>query len=86
MLPLALDLTGRDVLVLGMGRMGAHKARQLLETGARVHVISDQLLVEVPEGVVSTQVRRYRRGDPFCGRRATYRRPGIADPCRSGGP
>lgn len=63
MLPLALDLTGRDVLVLGMGRMGAHKARQLLETGARVHVISDQLLVGVPEGVASTQVRRYRRGD-----------------------
>jgi siroheme synthase-like protein len=63
MLPLALDLTGREVLVLGMGRLGAHKTRQLLEVGARVHVITEQLLVDVPEGVVSTQVRPYRRGD-----------------------
>ncbi len=63
MLPLALDLTGRDVLVLGMGRLGAHKTRQLLEAGARVHVISEHVLVEVPEGVASLQVRPYRCGD-----------------------
>lgn len=63
MLPLALELTGRDVLVVGMGRMGAHRTRQMLEIGARVHVISDELLVSVPEGVTSVKVRPYRRGD-----------------------
>jgi siroheme synthase-like protein len=63
MLPLALDLSGRDVLVVGMGRLGAHKTVQLLEAGARVHVISDALLVPVPEGVASVRVRPYRPGD-----------------------
>jgi len=63
MLPLALDLSGRDVLVIGMGRMGAHKARQLLEADARVHVTSDVLLVPVPDGVASVRTRAYRPGD-----------------------
>jgi siroheme synthase-like protein len=63
MLPVALDLTQRDVLVVGMGRLGAHKARQLLDAGARVHVISDVLLVPVPDGVTSTRVRPYQSGD-----------------------
>jgi siroheme synthase-like protein len=63
MLPLALDLSGRDVLVIGMGRVGAHKTRQMLEAGARVHVISDVVLVAVPEGVASVRVREYQPGD-----------------------
>lgn len=63
MLPLALDLSGRDVLVVGMGRVGAHKARQLLEAGARVHVISDVLIAPVPDGVASLRVRAYQPGD-----------------------
>jgi len=63
MLPLVLDLTGRDVLVVGMGRLGAHKARQLLDAGARVHVISDVLVAPVPEGVTSVRVRPYEPGD-----------------------
>jgi len=63
MLPLVFDLQGRDVLVLGMGRIGAHKARQLLEAGARVHVIATELLVEVPEGLASLEVRPYETGD-----------------------
>jgi len=63
MLPLALDLSGRDVLVIGMGRLGAHKATQLLEAGARVHVITDVVLVPVPEGVSSLRVRPYQPGD-----------------------
>lgn len=63
MLPLALELSGRDVLVVGMGRIGAHKTRQLLEAGARVHVISEALLVGVPDGVASTRLRPYQRGD-----------------------
>lgn len=63
MLPLALDLSGRDVLVVGLGRVGAHKARQMLEAGARVHVISEEWLVALPEAVASLCVRPYRRGD-----------------------
>jgi len=63
MLPIALELTGRDVLVVGMGRVGAHKARQLMEAGARVHVVTAEVLVPVPEGVASLEVRPYRRGD-----------------------
>lgn len=63
MLPLAFDLRGRDVLVIGLGRIGAHKARQLLEAGARVHVITDVALVDVPEGLASYQCRPYQPGD-----------------------
>lgn len=63
MLPLALDLTDRDVLVVGLGRVGSHKARQLLAARARVHVITDALVAPVPEGVSSLRVRRYARGD-----------------------
>ena len=63
MLPLVFDLRARDVLVLGLGRIGAHKARQLLEAGARVHVITTEVLVEVPEGLASLHVRPYTPGD-----------------------
>ena len=63
MLPLVFDLRDRDVLVLGMGRIGAHKARQLLEAGARVHVITDACLVEPPHGLASLQLRPYEPGD-----------------------
>ena len=63
MLPLAFDLRGRDVLVVGLGRVGAHKARQLLQADARVHVISEVLLAAVPEGVASVRVRSYEHGD-----------------------
>jgi uroporphyrin-III C-methyltransferase/precorrin-2 dehydrogenase/sirohydrochlorin ferrochelatase len=63
MLPLALDLSQRDVLVIGMGRVGAHKARQMLDAGARVHVISDVLQVALPEGVASVRVRPFQPGD-----------------------
>ena len=63
MLPLALDLSHRAVLVIGMGRVGQHKTRQLLEAGARVDVISDVLLCDVPEGVRSVRIRPYQAGD-----------------------
>jgi siroheme synthase-like protein len=63
MLPLVLELTGRDVLVVGLGRVGAHKVNQLIDAGARVHVISEELVVPVPPGVASLRVRGYRPGD-----------------------
>ncbi len=63
MFPLAADLTDRDVLVIGLGRVGVHKAAQLIEAGARVPVITREVLGEVPEGLASLERRPYRRGD-----------------------
>lgn len=63
MLPLALELRDRDVLVIGLGRVGAHKARQLLEAGARVTVVTTEALAPVPEGLAGFELRPYRPGD-----------------------
>lgn len=63
MFPLVLDVADRDVLVIGLGRVGAHKAAQLIEAGARVHVITSEVIGEVPEGLASLELRAYRRGD-----------------------
>lgn len=63
MLPLAFKLEGLDVLVLGSGKVGSYKARQLLDVGARVHVITSALLAAPPEGLASLRVRAYEAGD-----------------------
>lgn len=63
MLPLAFSLDGLDVLVVGAGVIGARKAAQLIEAGARVSVIAEEVRVNLPDGVASVEQRRYRRGD-----------------------
>jgi siroheme synthase-like protein len=63
MLPLALDLTGRDVVVLGAGRIGTRKAAQLVEAGAKVRVIATELLAPLPEGVTSFEQRPWSPED-----------------------
>ena len=63
MLPLAFNLESLDVLVLGSGKVGTYKARQLLDVGARVHVIASELLAAPPEGLASLRVRAYEEGD-----------------------
>lgn len=63
MLPLALKLDGVEVLVIGAGVIGARKAAQLIEAGARVTVISEDVLTPLPAGVVNVERRRYERGD-----------------------
>jgi siroheme synthase-like protein len=63
MLPLAFNFTDREVLVIGAGRIGVQKARQLLESGARVSLIAEEFLVPVPEGLARVEQRRYQRGD-----------------------
>jgi siroheme synthase-like protein len=63
MLPLALKLDGLDVLVVGAGVIGARKAVQLIEAGARVSVIAEEVRVTLPDDVVSVEVRSYRPGD-----------------------
>jgi siroheme synthase-like protein len=62
-LPLAFQLDGVDVLVIGAGQIGARKARQLIEAGARVTVISEEILAPLPEGVARIENRKYARGD-----------------------
>jgi uroporphyrin-III C-methyltransferase/precorrin-2 dehydrogenase/sirohydrochlorin ferrochelatase len=47
LLPLFLDLRGRDVLLVGGGRVAAAKLRQLLTAGAHVRVVSPLMRVEI---------------------------------------
>ncbi|HUY07186.1 MAG TPA: bifunctional precorrin-2 dehydrogenase/sirohydrochlorin ferrochelatase [Acidimicrobiales bacterium] len=63
MLPLAFNLNGRRALVLGAGRVGAKKTRQLLEAGASVDVIAESVVADMPSGIESLTVRRFRAGD-----------------------
>jgi precorrin-2 dehydrogenase / sirohydrochlorin ferrochelatase len=62
-LPLAFKLEGVDVLVIGAGVIGTRKAAQLIEAGARVTVISEEILSPLPAGVERCEQRRYVRGD-----------------------
>jgi precorrin-2 dehydrogenase/sirohydrochlorin ferrochelatase len=63
MLPLALKLANKPVLVVGAGRIGAGKATLLVEAGARVTMISREQLAPLPAGLASYEMRAYRRGD-----------------------
>lgn len=63
MLPLALKLTDRDVLVIGAGRIGTGKARLLVEAGARVTMVASEVLAEIPPGLATFEQRDYRDGD-----------------------
>jgi precorrin-2 dehydrogenase len=62
-LPLALKLTGKDVLVIGAGRIGTGKAGLLVDAGARVTIIARDVLAELPHGLASLEERDYRDGD-----------------------
>jgi precorrin-2 dehydrogenase / sirohydrochlorin ferrochelatase len=62
-LPLALKLNGKEVLVIGAGRIGAGKAALLVEAGARVTLIARDILAEIPTGLSSVELRDYRDGD-----------------------
>jgi len=59
--PVFLDLRGRQVVVIGGGRVATRKVAGLREAGARVRVIAPQ----VRAGVAADRIerRRYRRGD-----------------------
>ena len=60
--PVALVTEGRDVLVVGAGRVGATRAHQLVEANARVTVIAREVLAPLPSDV-TVHERRYRRRD-----------------------
>ena len=59
MLPLALKLTGKDVLVIGAGRIGTGKAGLLVDAGARVTIITRDVLAELPRGLTSLEAVSY---------------------------
>jgi siroheme synthase-like protein len=62
-LPLAFKLTGKPVLVIGAGRIGTGKAQLLVEAGARVTLLTTEILAALPEGLHAVELRSYAPGD-----------------------
>jgi uroporphyrin-III C-methyltransferase / precorrin-2 dehydrogenase / sirohydrochlorin ferrochelatase len=52
LMPLFVDLAGREVLLVGGGRVAAAKLRQLLAAGARVRVVAPQVVPEIRDVIV----------------------------------
>jgi len=63
MFPVVIDLRNKRVVVIGAGTIGVHKMKQLIEAGAYVVAISDEVLTPLPEGVGEFHQRRYAYGD-----------------------
>ena len=65
--PVNLDLSGRNVLVVGAGAVAARKVQGLVAAGARVTVVSPEAVPELAEaadrGTVRWHQRTYRRGE-----------------------
>ena len=49
LLPLFLNLTGRQVVLVGGGRVAAAKLRQLIAVGARVRVVAPEISKDIEE-------------------------------------
>ena len=49
--PIELDLLGRSVLVVGLGRVGMRKATGLVEAGAQVVAVDPRTDLVVPVGI-----------------------------------
>jgi precorrin-2 dehydrogenase/sirohydrochlorin ferrochelatase len=63
MFPLVVDLRSRRVIVIGAGRVSAHKVSQLLAAGARVTVITEEVRAPVASEIESLVLRPYQPGD-----------------------
>ncbi|HEY5439356.1 MAG TPA: bifunctional precorrin-2 dehydrogenase/sirohydrochlorin ferrochelatase [Acidimicrobiales bacterium] len=63
MLPLAFKVTDKPVLVIGAGRIGTGKAQLLVDAGARVTILTSQILAELPAGLHAVLERPYAPGD-----------------------
>lgn len=62
--PVNLVLSGRACLVVGGGKVAAHKVAGLLACGARVHVVAPEVSPELEARAdVSVERRTYRRGE-----------------------
>lgn len=62
-LMVSLDLTGRQVLVIGGGRIAYHKTIKLMENGAQVTVIAPTVVESFLGLDCIVQRRAYRQGD-----------------------
>jgi precorrin-2 dehydrogenase/sirohydrochlorin ferrochelatase len=66
-IPIFLDVTGRECVVVGAGEVAARKVEALLEAGARVTVVSPRLSPPLDSmaarGLVTHVARDYQRGD-----------------------
>jgi precorrin-2 dehydrogenase len=66
-IPIFLDVTGRECVVVGGGEVAARKVESLLEAGARVTVVSPQLSPSLESlaanGSITHIARDYQRGD-----------------------
>lgn len=63
LLPLFVKLAGRNALVVGAGPMGAARARQLEDAGARVTVVAPEIPPEVAAGAAVVRRRAFQPGD-----------------------
>lgn len=63
MFPLVVDLRDRRVVVIGAGRVSAQKVSALLAAGARITVITKEVLVPVSNEIESLVLRPYEYGD-----------------------
>ncbi|HET9895543.1 MAG TPA: uroporphyrinogen-III C-methyltransferase [Streptosporangiaceae bacterium] len=61
--PIELDMTGKQAVVVGGGRVALRRARALVDAGALVTVIAPDVLPELAALDVSIEHRRYRDGD-----------------------
>jgi uroporphyrin-III C-methyltransferase/precorrin-2 dehydrogenase/sirohydrochlorin ferrochelatase len=61
--PLAVDLTGRLVVVVGGGTVATRRARALVDAGADVHVVAPAVTDELAELDVTVHRRGYAAGD-----------------------
>jgi precorrin-2 dehydrogenase/sirohydrochlorin ferrochelatase len=63
MFPLVVDLENRRVVVIGAGRVSAQKVAHLLDAGARVTIITTEVLAPVSNEIESLVLRAYEYGD-----------------------
>src|SRR3954454_5846913 len=63
LLPLFLNLTGRDVVLVGGGPVATAKLRQLLAAGARVRVIAPEITDEIARQPVTVERRPFVPSD-----------------------
>ncbi len=61
--PLFMDVSGRRCVVVGGGGVASRKARGLLESGARVVVVSPEVTPEIEDMDVTVERRPYAPGD-----------------------
>src|SRR5688572_363241 len=63
LLPLFLTLTGREVLLVGGGRVAASKLQALLDAGARVRVVAPDVSADMERSNVAIVRRAFVPGD-----------------------